>query len=465
MSNSYNQVTPFKLGQKKKKTKTNSTLTNVGISPFQNPNLNFPPIMNLPPNSSNTLVPNPIYNQQYDALPTSLPRPVHSGVLNGLNGLMAVPSQNMNSVYNPNNNNFGFPMNEVMMNSFLKTSMKKATLTNNSQSFDLVDDLERKRKRAEKFSTPVKAVKRVNDSLVDEDFSNLNAISTSSHKFDKNKKIVGLCQVLEKPYLRLTSDPNPELVRPLHILKKTYEMLIKKSKKKETSYKYLNDQFKSMRQDLRVQMIENQFTVKVYQTNARLALENDDIGEFNQCQSRLFALYEKENIKPSNIEEFTCYKILYCIMTENNSAISSLKLKLLTKEMHIFANYMVRCAFLLAEAHFTNNYHQFFNIYGSLEYLSKKLVDIFISKIRLKSLVTISKSYNQISMSFLMKELQFKDVNEIKDFLKSKGIDKYVVEKNLGQESEYIYLDTKSCRNDIVRQYGMFKKIDIKGQQ
>ncbi|PAL01900.1 hypothetical protein B8W90_13495, partial [Staphylococcus hominis] len=73
-------------------------------------------------------------------------------------------------------------------------------------------------------------------------------------------------------YLRLTSEPNPALVRPKHILKKAYDILMKKHNKKHVTYPYLCDQFKAIRQDLRVQMIENKFTVLVYETHARSAL-------------------------------------------------------------------------------------------------------------------------------------------------------------------------------------------------
>lgn len=102
----------------------------------------------------------------------------------------------------------------------------------------------------------------------------------------------------------------------------TLEML-KKKWRTEANYGYICDQFKSMRQDLTVQRIKNEFTVKVYEIHARIALENGDLGEYNQCQSQLRGLYEL-GLKGS-VMEFLAYRILYLLHTCNRRGERSLK--------------------------------------------------------------------------------------------------------------------------------------------
>lgn len=126
--------------------------------------------------------------------------------------------------------------------------------------------------------------------------------------------VVGLSTKLEKPYLRLTSAPDPKTVRPLPILQQTLELL-KKKWRAESNYAYVCDQFKSMRQDLTVQRIKNDFTVKVYEIHARIALEKGDLGEYNQCQSQLRTLYAY-GLSGCQME-FLAYRILYLLHTRN----------------------------------------------------------------------------------------------------------------------------------------------------
>jgi hypothetical protein len=89
---------------------------------------------------------------------------------------------------------------------------------------------------------------------------------------NNDQPLVGRCVKLEKQYFRLTSAPDPDNVRPLHVLEKTLELL-KRKWREEQNYSYICDQFKSLRQDLTVQHIKSDFTVLVYEIHARIALE------------------------------------------------------------------------------------------------------------------------------------------------------------------------------------------------
>ncbi|KAL2230274.1 UNVERIFIED_CONTAM: SAC3 family protein A, partial [Sesamum indicum] len=98
--------------------------------------------------------------------------------------------------------------------------------------------------------------------------------------------VKGTCQEIEKRYLRLTSAPDPATVRPEEVLEKAL-LMVQTSQK---NYLYKCDQLKSIRQDLTVQRIRNELTVKVYETHARLAIEVGDLPEYNQASSWNFML-------------------------------------------------------------------------------------------------------------------------------------------------------------------------------
>lgn len=198
--------------------------------------------------------------------------------------------------------------------------------------------------------------------------------------------VVGRCQTLTKNYFRLTSAPNPDTVRPIHILHQTLDLL-KKKWKQEANYTYICDQFKSLRQDLTVQHIRNEFTVTVYEIHARIALEKGDLGEYNQCQTQLRILYtQKLGGHPT---EFKAYRILYFIYTRNWTAMND-ALADVTAEDKL--DPAVKHALSVRSALALGNYHRFFQLYLDTPNMGAYLMDMFVDRERLAALAAMSRA-------------------------------------------------------------------------
>lgn len=198
--------------------------------------------------------------------------------------------------------------------------------------------------------------------------------------------VVGTSQTLEKRYLRLTAAPVASEVRPVAILRLTLEHL-KKKWKKDGNYSYICDQFKSMRQDLTVQRIRNEFTTTVYEIHARIALEKGDLGEYNQCQSQLRALYAQK--LGGNPVEFKAYRILYFIHTTNRTALNDVLADLTPAEKREPA---IKHALDVRSALALGNYHRFFRLYLDTPNMGAYLMDMFVVRERLSAITNICKA-------------------------------------------------------------------------
>ncbi|KAK3018511.1 hypothetical protein RJ639_003684 [Escallonia herrerae] len=197
--------------------------------------------------------------------------------------------------------------------------------------------------------------------------------------------VKGTCQDIEKRYLRLTSAPDPATVRPEEVLEKALLMVQTSSK----NYLYKCDQLKSIRQDLTVQRIRNELTVKVYETHARLAIEVGDLSECNQCQSQLKTLYA-EGINGCHME-FAAYNMLRVILHSNNnrdllSAMSRLSVESRKDEA-------VKHALAVRAAVTSGNYVLFFRLYKTAPNLNTCLMDLYVEKMRYAAVTCMSRSY------------------------------------------------------------------------
>jgi len=267
--------------------------------------------------------------------------------------------------------------------------------------------------------------------------------------------VVGTCQDLEKRYLRLTAAPKPAHVRPPHILRQTLELL-KKRWKKDQNYSYICDQFKSMRQDLTVQRVRDDFTVEVYEIHARIALEKGDLGEYNQCQTQLKALYRLGLKGKPN--EFKAYRILYFIHTANRTELSNALADLTAAEKKDKA---IKHALDVRSALALGNYHRFFQLYNETPNMGAYLMDMFVLRERLAALCNICKAYKQdVPLRFVTEELYFEsDVEAAQFILDHDGQD--LLEDRKGT---IVFLTAKAGQRFEVRRATAFSRVDIKGQ-
>ncbi|EGV66680.1 hypothetical protein CANTEDRAFT_132937 [Yamadazyma tenuis ATCC 10573] len=256
------------------------------------------------------------------------------------------------------------------------------------------DSDHKKRQRLERFSSP--------------DLPSKPVLSTET---TKNGAIVGRSQVIEKRYLRLTSEPDPNSVRPQAVLQQAVTRLLDLTNTKP--YSYIKDQFKAIRQDLTVQHIKNDFSMYVYETNARLSIRNNDLGEMNQCVTQIEYLFDSKQERNSRLNrlelEFMCYRILYMLMVGNHSEIFKIKYKLLKKQyQHPEEVDMLRyaqLAFDLQNSMLTSNFYSFFQIaekFKTMELGSILIQNYLIEKEKIKTLDILAKSYKKLSEDFAM---------------------------------------------------------------
>ncbi|XP_075502698.1 SAC3 family protein A-like isoform X4 [Primulina tabacum] len=258
--------------------------------------------------------------------------------------------------------------------------------------------------------------------------------------------VKGTCQEIEKRYLRLTSAPDPATVRPEEVLEKAL-LMVQNSQK---NYLYKCDQLKSIRQDLTVQHIRNELTVKVYEMHARLSMEAGDLPEYNQCQSQLKVLYA-EGIRGCNME-FATYNLLCVILHSNNnreilSAMSRLSADARKHEA-------VKHALLVHAAVTSGNYVTFFRLYKTAPNISTFFMDLYVEKMRYAAVKCMCRSYRPtVPISYIAQILSFinalptteasdhkevEGVEECIDWLKTHGA--CLTSDNSGE----VLLDTKA---------------------
>jgi len=297
-------------------------------------------------------------------------------------------------------------------------------LTNDQDTWEVEDPMEGVRKAARDIRFKTEEVERKKRIVP---LSLQLGAMDKPRTFDPSKaKINGSSTAMFKPFLRLTTAPEPWEVRTRQQLPKSFQAVIAKWRE-EHNYKWTCEQLKSIRQDLTVQCIRDDFMVEVYETHARIAIEAADHSEFNQCQSQLAQLY-KDGRKSRNRAEFAAYSIIYCLYTRNMTDMTK-RLSQLTEEM---AKDQIISDALKLRSHLSlGNYLGFFKIYKRSSQHVKLLVGKFIERERRKAIYTIVKAFrptfpvtavtNQLAFDTESEALQF--LNENKLSIKDKAID------------------------------------------
>jgi hypothetical protein len=242
----------------------------------------------------------------------------------------------------------------------------------------------------------------------------------------------------------LTDFPRKEDVRPLNVLVKSLAH-IKNRYIKDEDFEWANEQLKSVRQDLTVQRLRNPFVLEVYETHARILLEEGDLDEFNQCQTVIRNIVKGagyddgcgelplEEIMGSNAplsqneeteDEFRGYGILYALV---RNAWSQLKLELAQvnasslegrEGIELSAVHAIQVVKAVQEC----DYRTFFRLYECAPHLSAYLMDFLVKRVRDEAYHRVIASHRPtVSIEYIRDALHLADLEETRRFLRQQG--------------------------------------------
>jgi hypothetical protein len=144
--------------------------------------------------------------------------------------------------------------------------------------------------------------------------SAVSPTATGGRHFNGNAarggRFVGESSALERRYTR--EEPRADDIRPRHVLPQALQHVYRRYEAMRSgdleafgatkaavgqnpeweAARWLSEQLKGMRQDIKVQGLQDPFTVAVYEVHARVCLMTGDPLEFNSCQAALHHFYQ-----------------------------------------------------------------------------------------------------------------------------------------------------------------------------
>lgn len=257
--------------------------------------------------------------------------------------------------------------------------------------------------------------------------------------------LYGTSTALEKPYLRLTSAPPRDTIRPPKVLKKSLKHVKRKwlaavqscvGEELKQAYDAFCTQMKAIRQDLTVQHIKSTLTVSVYETHARVALEVSDTAELTQCAGCLRRLYA-EGLQGEE-GEFAAYQLLLAAVQGGAQAVTLELLSLARRSRELVAegrgdlssHPFVRHAAAVAEAARCANFYRFFSLYCDAPRMSAYLMDAMLPRMRATGLRTLIAAHGTaVDLEFVADVLGLEGARAAAEYLTAYGA---VVDRSRG---------------------------------
>eukprot|EP01064_Diplonema_japonicum_P021594 TRINITY_DN31166_c0_g1_i1.p1 TRINITY_DN31166_c0_g1~~TRINITY_DN31166_c0_g1_i1.p1 ORF type:complete len:355 (+),score=62.73 TRINITY_DN31166_c0_g1_i1:60-1067(+) len=231
--------------------------------------------------------------------------------------------------------------------------------------------------------------------------------------------IVGTSQELEKTYRRGEGNVEPSQVRPLEILDKSFNLVVsRKESNLTTTYPYIKDQLKSIRQDLLVQNIRTEFSWKVYLFALKEALLNKDVDEVSQCLTQLKGLEKIEGLKEGCVMEVKAYRLLFYCLRENTMVLQK-ELGDLTKRSRAFG--CIKHAIAFVNSYCSFDYCMLKKLILRAPKQSMQVITIFLPTLREAVLLRILKAYRTLTKPELSSLLFFPSESSVAPYMKSFG--------------------------------------------